>query len=36
VAAQLEGEIEVEEVGDLTLKGFQRSVAACNVLKLRG
>ncbi len=36
VAAQLEGEIEVEEVGDLMLKGFQRSVAACNVLKLRG
>jgi adenylate cyclase len=36
VAAQLEGEIEVEDVGDLTLKGFQRSVAACNVLKLRG
>ena len=35
VAAQLEGEIEVEDVGDLTLKGFQRSVAACNVLKLR-
>jgi adenylate cyclase len=36
VAAQLEGEIEVEDVGDLTLKGFQRSVATCNVLKLRG
>jgi len=36
VAVQLEGEIEVEEVADLTLKGFQRSVAACNVLKLRG
>ena len=36
VAAQLEGEIEVEDIGDLTLKGFQRSVAACNVLKLRG
>ena len=36
VAAQLEGEIEVEDVGELTLKGFQRSVAACNVLKLRG
>ena len=35
VAAQLEGEIEVEDVGDLTLKGFQRSVATCNVLKLR-
>jgi len=36
VAAQLEGQIEVEEVGDLTLKGFVRPVAACNVLKLRG
>jgi adenylate cyclase len=36
VTAQLEGEIEVEEVGDLTLKGFHRPVAACNVLKLRG
>jgi len=36
VAAQLEGQIEVEEAGDLTLKGFVRPVAACNVLKLRG
>ena len=36
VATQLEGEIEVEEIGDLTLKGFARPVAACNVLKLRG
>jgi adenylate cyclase len=36
VTAQLEAEIEVEEVGDLTLKGFGRPVAACNVLKLRG
>jgi class 3 adenylate cyclase len=36
VAAQLEGQIDVEEIGDLTLKGFARPVAACNVLKLRG
>jgi class 3 adenylate cyclase len=36
VTAQLEAEIEVEAVGDLTLKGFGRPVAACNVLKLRG
>jgi adenylate cyclase len=36
VAAQLEAEIEVEEVGDLTLKGFGRPVSTCNVLKLRG
>jgi class 3 adenylate cyclase len=36
VAAQLEGQIEVQEVGDLILKGFVRPVAACNVLKLRG
>ncbi|MGH7318752.1 MAG: adenylate/guanylate cyclase domain-containing protein [Candidatus Rokuibacteriota bacterium] len=35
VAALMEGIIETEPVGDLTLKGFHRSVAAFNVLGLK-
>ncbi len=36
VAAQLEDHVEVEDAGELTLKGFHRPVPACNVIKLRG
>jgi class 3 adenylate cyclase len=34
--AQLEGLVEVEESGELTLKGFHRPVPAGNVIRLRG
>lgn len=27
--------VEVEDAGELTLKGFHRPVAACSVIKLR-
>ena len=33
--AEVESEIDVEPVGELTLKGFQRPVAAFNVLAVR-
>jgi class 3 adenylate cyclase/PAS domain-containing protein len=35
VFTKTEDLIEVEPIGELTLKGFQRPVAACNVLRLR-
>jgi class 3 adenylate cyclase/PAS domain-containing protein len=35
IYSKTEMQIEVEPVGELTLKGFQRPVAACNVLRLR-
>ena len=36
VLAQLEGLVEVEDAGELTLKGFHRPVVAANVIRLRG
>ena len=33
--AEVEDDIEVEPVGEFTLKGFQRPVAAFNVLAMR-
>jgi hypothetical protein len=33
--AEVEDEVEVEPVGEFTLKGFQRPVAAFNVLAVR-
>ena len=35
VFTKTEDRIEVEAIGELTLKGFQRPVHACNVLRLR-
>jgi len=34
--AQLDGLVEVEDAGELTLKGFHRPVPAGNVIRLRG
>jgi adenylate cyclase len=34
--AEIEAEVEVEEAGEFTLKGFQRPVAAYDVLRVRG
>jgi adenylate cyclase len=34
--AQLEGLVEAEDAGELTLKGFHRPVPAANVIRLRG
>jgi class 3 adenylate cyclase len=36
VLAALDELVEVEEKGELTLKGFHRPVSACNILRLRG
>ena len=36
VLAQLEGLVEAEDAGELTLKGFHRPVSAANVIRLRG
>ena len=36
VATTIEDLVEVEAVGELTLKGFHRSITAYNVLRLRG
>jgi adenylate cyclase len=33
--AEVEDDIEVESVGEVTLKGFQRPIAAFNVVALR-
>ena len=35
IFSKTEMQVEVEPVGELTLKGFQRPVLACNVLRLR-
>jgi adenylate cyclase len=35
VFTKTEDQIEVAPIGELTLKGFQRTVYACNVLRLR-
>ena len=34
--AEVEDEVEVEPVGELSLAGFQRPVTAFNVVELRG
>ncbi|MGH2887052.1 MAG: adenylate/guanylate cyclase domain-containing response regulator, partial [Solirubrobacteraceae bacterium] len=36
VYAEVEDEVEVEPVGEFTLKGFQRPVLAFNVVAVRG
>ena len=36
VLAAVDDLVEVEEKGELTLKGFHRPVAACNILRLKG
>jgi len=36
VLATVEGLVEVEPVGELSLKGFHRSITAYNILRLRG
>ena len=35
VFALVEELVEVEDVGELTLKGFHRPVPACNVIKFK-